>query len=121
VASASADVAGDDLVLAVAHTSASVHEVTARFPGGGVDRMAPVKRWSVLAQRAGSRQSLGAGAAGAVTLFARSGSGATLERVKLPSTGSLGSATGGTCRYWIPTPLPLSSSSRSAPTAAKPG
>ena len=61
--------------------------------------MAPVDGWSVLARRTPPLKSLNA--AGAVTLIAASATGATLEHVTLPATGSLATATTGTCRYWV--------------------
>ncbi len=51
LASASAELGGDNVIVAVTHTSPLVRTVTSQFPGGGDDRMSPVDGWSVLAHR----------------------------------------------------------------------
>jgi hypothetical protein len=78
------------VVLAVARTSPSVAKVSAAFPGGGTDTMAPSDGWVVLAQRVPAGTNLSR--AGAADLQAVASSGKALEHADLPATWSLASA-----------------------------
>ena len=78
------------VVIAVARTTSSVSSVSARFPGGGSDSMAPKQGWAVLAQHLPAGTSLSR--ASPVTLAANAASGRVLESVQLPATGSLAAA-----------------------------
>jgi hypothetical protein len=91
VASAGTDLGGaGSVVIAVAHTSPSVASVSATFPGGGSDAIAPKDGWAVLAQRlpAGT----GLSRVGTVDIEASTASGKVLESTHLPATGSLAAA-----------------------------
>jgi hypothetical protein len=74
----------------VARTNPSVSSVSAMFPGGSSDRMAPRDGWAVLAQHLPTGANLSRG--GAVDIEARAASGNVLETVHLPATGSLAAA-----------------------------
>lgn len=78
------------VVVAVARTNPSVSSVSAMFPGGSSDRMAPRDGWAVLAQHLPTGANLSRG--GAVDIEARAASGNVLETVHLPATGSLAAA-----------------------------
>jgi len=81
---------GRTVVLVVARTSQSVSSVSAAFPGGGSDAMAPVSGWVVLGQRlnpgsAPSKSSV-------IAMVAKSSSGRVLETARLPESGALATA-----------------------------
>jgi hypothetical protein len=91
VASATTGISGGrSLVLAVARTSQSVSSVSANFPGGGSDSMAPTDGWVVLVQPLSPGTS--PSKADVVTLVAKSESGHVLETARLPETGALATA-----------------------------
>jgi hypothetical protein len=90
---------GRSIILAVARTSSAVSSVSATFPTGGTETMTPKLGWSVLAEVLAKPTNLTK--AGAVTLVAKSATGATLQRASLLSAGSLATAPVTTCRYLV--------------------
>ncbi|HXY44237.1 MAG TPA: hypothetical protein VEH29_08615 [Acidimicrobiales bacterium] len=100
VASAATGLGANSIALAVAHTSASVAWVSARFESGASDAMAPRDGWVVLAQVLPSGADLAR--AGTVTLTATLSSGGTLETASLPAAGALATAPAALlCRYLV--------------------
>lgn len=118
LASAAARLEARAIVVAVARTSAAVSSVSASFPSGASDSMVPKNAWVVLAEVVPTPASLAR--AGAVTLVARSASGATLERASLPAGGALATAPAApTCRYLVQPLSPVTTTT--PPGTVQPG
>jgi hypothetical protein len=118
VASAATTLSGGrSIILAISRTSSAVSSVSATFPTGGAETMAPKLGWSVLADVVAKPVNLAK--AGAVTLVAKSASGATLQRAALPSAGSLATAPVATCRYLVE-PVTATGTSSTGTTGGSP-